>query len=295
MDFYKILGIPKNATKDQIKKAFREKAKKYHPDINPEGSEKFKLITKAYETLINDEKRKQYDLTLKNKTIKDKIEQTIENIFSFDRKVNGRNIYVDIELTYEEAFNGTTKLITYERKEICKECEGKGITENSILKECSLCKGKGKLKTPLLNIICPKCKGRKFIILNPCISCGGSGIKKEIKEKKFHIKPFSSDRLSIIVEDLGDEGINGGKNGNLVLNIKLKKHPFFKKKGLDLYADIFLPKEKRFKENFVKIKNLKGEILKVKIPPGLNSGDILKIKNEGFENKGNIYLTLKYI
>jgi len=298
MDFYKLLGISQDATPEEIKKAFREKAKKYHPDINPEGSEMFKKITKAYETLIDKEKRKIYDESLKEKSLKNKIEDIINTIFSYDSPKKGKDISVNIELSLEEAYSGTIKKINYIRIERCNECNATGITDNSVLKQCSFCKGLGKIKTPFMKIICPKCRGRKFIVLNPCVSCKGKGYVEVNKERKIHIPSFSSDKLILKIEKEGDEGFYGGENGNLNINISLKKHHFYTKKGLDLYAKIYLPQEKKHQENKIKIKNLKNETLIVKIPPNIDNRDVLRISGEGFqkkEHKGNIYIEVNFI
>ncbi len=297
MNYYELLGIAKNASEEEIKKAFREKAKKYHPDVNPEGSEIFKEITKAYETLIDPQKRKLYDQSLKPKSLKQKIESKIDKLFK-SVVINGSNIYIEEKLTLEEAFTGIRKNIIFQRKEICTSCEGSGIGENSIIKECPKCKGKGKIKTPLINIPCPFCKGRKFEILNPCSRCGGKGLIKKDVQLNISVPPFSTDSLMLVLKGEGNKGLNGGKNGDLKIKFSLEKHPFYIKKGLDLYAKVFIPKSKQNKENFIKIKNLKGENIQVKIPKNAENL-ILRITGEGFISKngkkGNIYLSVEYV
>ncbi len=297
MNYYELLGISKNASEEEIKKAFREKAKKYHPDVNPEGSEIFKEITKAYETLIDPQKRKLYDQSLKPKSLKQKIESKIDKIFKAV-VINGNNIYIEEQISLEEAFNGTKKNIFFKRNEVCPDCKGSGIGENSIIKECSKCKGKGKIKTPLIDIPCPFCKGRKFEILNPCSNCGGKGLIKKDVHLSISVPSFSTDRLTLTLKGEGNKGINGGKDGDLQIKFSLKKHHFYIKKGLNLYAEISIPESKKNQENFINIKNLKGENLKVKIPE--NAENItLRITGEGFISKsgekGNIYISVKYV
>jgi molecular chaperone DnaJ len=152
-------------------------------------------------------------------------------------------------------------------------------------------------RSPFLNLPCPFCKGRKITILNPCIKCGGDGIIKKDVELEISVPPFSSDTKTFVLKNEGNHGMYGGKNGDLYIKFKLKKHPFYTKKGLDLYAKIFLPKNKRNQENFIKIKNLKNETLIVKIPPNADN-NILRITGEGFQSedgkKGNIYITVDY-
>ncbi len=298
MDYYKLLGIGKNATPEEIKKAFREKAKKYHPDINPEGSENFKEITKAYETLINPEKRKIYDKSLQSIGIKSKLENLIKKIVKKENPINGSNIVIKEYVTFEEAFNGFKYTVDFFRDSICTACNGTGIGENSILKRCPKCNGKESIKTPLIEIPCPYCKGKGFIVYNPCYECKGKGLKKEKVRKTIDVPPFSYEKFTLVFEGEGNAGKNNGKNGNLYITFRLKQHPFYKKKGLDLHANIYISKEKKYQENTVKIKNLKGEILKVKIPPNCEN-QVLKISGEGFKGKenkrGNIYLQVHYV
>jgi len=299
MNYYEILGVSKKASKEEIKKAFREKAKKYHPDVNPEGADFFKKLVKAYETLIDNEKRQQYDLYLKkNKTLKSTIEEYIDKILSFEKPKNGKDIKINLKISLEEAYNSTEKIISYEKIFKCYHCNETGLSENSILKTCPKCKGKKKILLFGLKIPCPICKEKGFIILNLCIKCKGKGFFTEKIQKKIKIPSFSKDILYLRYKQEGNEGLKGGKNGDLVIKVSLEKHPFYKKKGLNLYGKVYLNKDKLKTGTTIKIKNLKNETLLVKVPAGIEDNTKLVIKNEGFKNDkktGNIYILIKEI
>ena len=179
MDLYRILGVGRNATPEEIKKAFRKKAKQFHPDINPQHQETFKQITQAYNILIDPEKRKKYDETLKDFEKKDFgkiIGDILADFLGFHTKPStGENIRKKINLSVEEGYFGSIKTIKYKRKVKCKECAGRGITSHSRIKECIRCKGQGRIKKAFLEIPCLECFGRGFVIINPCPVCGGSG------------------------------------------------------------------------------------------------------------------------
>ncbi len=296
MDFYKLLRVSRNATQEEIKKAFREKAKKYHPDVNKEGEEYFKLLTKAYETLSDPRKRKEYDKTLYSKPeFLEKVENLLTNLISEDKPKKGKDIKINVEISLEEAFNGTTLNLEYFRLETCPICKGKGLDENSSIEKCRICSGNGHKEILSVKLPCINCKGKGFIVENPCMKCGGKKQIKVKKQKTLKIPSGVDEGFTILFEEEGNEGINNGKNGNLYIKISIKPHPIFEKKGLDLHTKVKLT-EKIKQEGKFSIFNLKGEKLTVSLPFNVQSGDILKIKNEGFKDRygniGNIFVRL---
>ncbi|RUM50442.1 MAG: J domain-containing protein [Hydrogenothermus sp.] len=296
MDFYKLLGVSKDASYEEIKKAFREKAKKYHPDVNKEGEEIFKLLTKAYETLSDPKKRKEYDKTISSKPeILGKIENLLNRFFSEDISKKGKDIKIKVELSLEEAYRGTIIDINYFKVENCPVCKATGLDENSSIEKCQTCNGNGNKNLLSLRIPCPVCKGKGFVIENPCIKCGGRKQIKVKKHKKIKIPAGVETGFTILFENEGNEGLNGGKNGNLYIKIFLKYHPVFEKKGLNLFTKIKLTEKIKQERKFY-IFNLNGEKLTVRLPPNIQAGDIIKIKGEGFKNKngntGDIFVEL---
>ncbi|WP_456402617.1 DnaJ C-terminal domain-containing protein [Persephonella sp.] len=300
MDPYKILGVDRNATPEEIKKAFREKAKKYHPDLNRENEEIFKKIIKAYEILTDPKKEKEFDLRYSSKKFQ-KVERKINSIYSeilgySPSKKKGKNIHKKIFITLEEGFKGTVKKISYSRYEKCSYCGGSGVVSNSILKECEKCKGKGKIKKFLFNILCSNCKGRGFIILNPCDICGGQGRVKIQTEKNIKIPSGIEENHILKIEGGGDYGFNGGGYGDLYLKIKLIKKDNITIKKLDVYRDYYIQKDKAYKGEYITIKNITGESLRIKIPEKTDSPVYLKIKGQGYTdldgNRGDLYIKI---
>ena len=296
MDFYKLLGVSKDSSYGEIKKGFRKKAKKYHPDVNKEGEEIFKLLTKAYETLSDPKKRKKYDKTISSKPeILGKIENLLNRFISEDIPKKRKDIKIKVELSLEEAYRGTIIDINYFKVENCPVCKATGLDENSSIEKCQTCNGNGNKNLLSLRIPCPVCKGKGFVIENPCIKCGGRKQIKVKKHKKIKIPAGVETGFTILFENEGNEGLNGGKNGDLYINIFLKHHPVFEKKGLNLFTKIKLT-EKIKQERKFSIFNLNGEKLTVKLPPNIQAGDIIKIKGEGFKDKngntGNIFVEL---
>ena len=295
MDFYKLLGVSPNASKEEIKKAFREKAKKYHPDLNPKNQELFKRIIEAYETLTNDNKRKEYDLKLKSKSVKSRIDEELKDIFNLKGKIKGKDIKRTIFITLKEGFEGSYKKISYTKRKICPNCNGTRTTENSFLRKCSSCKGTGKIKKWLLNISCLKCKGKGYIIINPCEYCGGEGLIKTEVEKSFYIPPGIQENHILKLDEEGNE-IYKGVPGDLLIKVKFNRSKDIKIKGKDIYRELKLPKEKAKAGEYILIKNFKNETITIQLPENIKEETVLKIRGEGYKNMngeiGDLYLKI---
>ncbi len=291
MDFYKILGVRKDATEEEIKKAFREKARKYHPDLNKEYSDYFKKITEAYNTLIDSEKRKEYDSYFLQKEVKIKtvLEDKLAEFLGYTTKpLKGTDVYTKVYIDLEEGYSGADKEIRYKRKVECSSCSGTGITSESIIRKCEKCEGKGKVKKLGINIPCLNCFGRGIIIYNPCKSCVGKGYINVTEKKKVKIPSGIGENKFLLLENGGNCGKYGGKYGNLYIKIKFNKHPVFNKKGKDLYTEYAVQKEKAYQGTYIFIKNLNNEKLTIKVPEKTTSPITLKLKGEGYRDiKGN--------
>lgn len=314
-DYYEILGVSKNATKDEIKSAFRKKARTLHPDVNkaPDAEEKFKELGKAYETLMDDNKRATYDRYgedgLKNAgfdtggpfaggfgDLNDIFNSFFGGMGGFgfggrpdpNAPVEGDDLRLDIEIEFEQAVFGCEKEIKFDHLELCPSCNGTGAEKGSKPVTCPTCHGSGQVKqvmrTPLGSIAqivtCPDCHGAGKKITNPCKACKGQG--KIQKEKKINIKiPAGVDNMSKIrVSHEGDAGTNGGPAGDLYVVLHVKSSDYFKREGNDVYSRLDVTQAQAALGDEVIVKTLDGE-QKITVQAGVQSGNSIKIKGAG--------------
>ena len=315
-DYYEILEVSREASKEEIKSAFRKKARTLHPDVNkaPDAEEKFKELGKAYETLMDDNKRATYDRYgedgLKNAgfdtggpfaggfgDLNDIFNSFFGGFSGFgfgggrmdhNAQVEGDDLRLDIEIDFEEAVFGTNKEIKFDHLENCPECNGTGAEKGTQPVTCPTCHGTGQVqqvtRTPLGSIAqivtCPDCHGTGKKITSPCKACKGAG--KVTREKKIEIKiPAGVDNLSKIrVSGEGDAGTNGGRAGDLFVVLHVKPSKYFKRDGNEVYSKLDISPAQAVLGDEVVIKTLDGE-QKIQIAPGVQSGNTVKIKNAG--------------
>lgn len=314
-DYYEILGVEKNATKDEIKSAFRRKARTLHPDVNkaPDAEEKFKELGKAYDTLMDDNKRATYDRYgedgLKNAgfntngpfeggfgDLNDIFNSFFGGFGGFgfggrpdpNAPQSGDDIRADIEVTFEEAVFGVNKEVKFDHLELCPECGGTGAEKGSKPITCPTCGGTGQVKTVARTPLgaftqispCPDCHGTGQKISNPCKACKGYG--KIEKEKKIEIKiPAGVDNHSKIrVSGEGDAGTNGGRAGDLYVILHVKPSEYYTRDGVDVYTKLQISPAQAALGDEVVIKTLDGD-QKIQIHAGIQNGNTIKIKNAG--------------
>lgn len=293
MNFYKLLGIPFNATEEDIKKAYRKKVKLFHPDINPDGEEIFKILNIAYETLINPEKRTQYDKLINGSSIFKIFEEKLLDFFGFtDKPLKGTDIKTTIKVSLEDGLLGKEKTIKYKRKVICPECDGNAITKYSKIEKCFKCDGKGRINTKLGKILCFNCLGKGFMIKNPCKSCKGLGYIKKDEFITFKVPIGIQTGDKIKIKNMGNCGLNGGNNGDLIIRFILDTG-IYEKKGDDLILNIKFEKDISEYE-YIRIKNPLNETIQIKIPPNITKSQLIKLKEEGYITKSgertNLYI-----
>ena len=291
-DYYEILGVTKEATKEEIKVAFRQKARKLHPDVNkaPDAEERFKELGKAYETLSDDNKRATYDRYgeegLKNAgfdtngpfaggfgDINDIFESFFGGFGGFgfggggvdpNAPQRGDDLRYDVKLKFEEAAFGINREIKFDHLETCPDCHGTGAEAGTQKKTCPQCNGSGQVKTvtrtPLGNFAqittCPHCKGKGQVIDKPCKTCIGHG--QVNKEKKVEIKiPACVDNMSKIrVSKEGDCGINGGPNGDLFVVIHVEPSNYYKRDGINVFTELEISPAQAVVGDIISIKTL---------------------------------------
>ena len=332
-DYYEVLGVNKSSSPDEIKKAYRKLAKKYHPDLNPddkEGAEaKFKEATEAYEVLGDPQKKQQYDQfghAAFDQTAGGGYGGGFGGFDGFDmgdifssffgggfggQRQNpnaprrGRDLTYSIDLSFEEACFGTEREITINHLEKCEKCHGSGSAEGSTPTTCPTCHGSGQVKsvqrTPLGNFqsvrTCDTCGGSGKIIKNPCPSCGGNGNARKNKKVRVKIPAGIDNGQQVYVRNEGDAGTNGGPNGDLILSVRVKNHKLFIRQGYDILCDYPISFVQATLGAEVQVPTIDGKVA-YNIPEGTQSGTVFRLKGKGVTKinstqRGDQYVTIR--
>ena len=318
-DYYQILGVAKNASIDEIKKAYRKLAMQYHPDRNPgnkEAEAKFKEATEAYEVLKDDQKRSAYD-----KFGHQAFEQgggsrggnggghggfdgfDFNDIFSNFSDIfgemggggrqakkrsaaqRGSDIRYNLEISLEEAFRGVTEKISFSIPSACEPCKGSGAQNGEKPSECTSCKGSGRVRAQqgffVVERTCDNCAGTGQVIKNPCKTCRGQG--RANKDKTLSVKiPAGVDEGSRIrLSGEGEAGIRGGEAGDLYVFITIRKHQFFTRKENDIYFEIPIKFTTAALGGEIEIPTIDSSKAKLKIPEGSQNHDQFRLKSKG--------------
>lgn len=310
-DYYEILGVLRNASQDEIKQAYRNMALKYHPDRNPnnkESEQKFKDAAEAYEVLSDKEKREKYD-TFGHEGLKGYARRgftDFEDIFSAFGDIfgedslfgdffgvgtrrrrgpsKGLSLRVELEINLKEAVSGIEKTIDIYRNEICNVCGGSGAKPGTSPAECKVCKGRGEIlqSSGFFSIrqTCSKCGGIGKVITIPCPECKGRGAVKKNREIKVKIPAGIEDATRLRLTGEGEPSREGGPPGDLFCDIYIKQHPFFVRRGDDLYCEIPIGYTQAVLGGEIDVPTIDGKAT-LKIPKGTQSGQILRLKGLG--------------
>lgn len=311
-DFYEVLGVDRNASKQQIKSAYRKKAVDFHPDRNKgdkEAEEKFKEAAEAYSVLSDDDKRAHYDRFghaaaqgngaggfsgFDPETFGD-FSDILGDFFGFgdvfggsrgrrSRSARGNDLRYDLTVEFEEAVFGFTPKIKVRKAETCADCGGTGADPAHGTETCSACGGQGQIRFQqgffTVSRPCGTCRGTGKIIKSPCKTCGGSGRvqKEKVLEVRIPAGVESGNKLRITGE--GEPGSNGGPPGDLYVFITVKEHPFFKRKGEHIHCEIPVTIAQAALGAVVQVPTLQGKE-KLKIPEGTQSGTVFRFKGRG--------------
>ncbi|NYV64535.1 molecular chaperone DnaJ [Bacillus sp. Gen3] len=313
-DYYEVLGLEKNASKEEIKKAYRKLSKKYHPDINKEAGadEKFKEVKEAYEVLSDDQKRDQYDRfghTDPNQGFGGfgngdfggfgGFEDIFSTFFgggsSRRRDPNaprqGADLQYTMSLEFEEAVFGKETVIEIPREENCDTCHGTGAKPGTKPETCSHCHGSGQLNTeqntPFGKIVnrrvCNYCNGTGKMIKDKCKTCGGTGKVKKRRKINVKIPAGVDDGQQLRVSGQGEPGINGGPAGDLYIVFHVKEHEFFERDGDDIYCEVPLTFSQAALGDEIEVPTLHGKV-KLKVPSGTQTGTKFRLRGKGVPN-----------
>jgi molecular chaperone DnaJ len=304
-DYYEILGVPRNATADDIKAAFRKLARQFHPDVNKEhdAEEKFKEINEAYSVLSDTDKRARYDRFgraglgdmggVQDYSVH--FEDIFEELFGFGSRGGrrnaprrGRDLQMAVYLSFEEAIFGVEKEIQFERDETCSTCRGNGAEPGTSVNTCSTCGGRGEVRqvrqTFIMQMVetvtCPNCQGRGQIIEKLCHICAGRGLERKQVKKKVSIPAGVDNGMQIRLPGEGQPGTNNGPAGNLFLVVDVKPHEYFKRKGEDILLDLDINLAQAALGADIEVPTVDGKE-KLSIPAGTQPGKVFTLRGKG--------------
>ena len=322
-DYYEVLGLDKNADADAIKRAYRQLAKKYHPDLNPgdaEAEKNFKEVNEAYSILSDADKKAKYDQF--GHAAFDPTAGAggyggggysggfgdfgdLGDIFgSFfggggggranaNAPRRGENVLSRLELTFEEAAFGCEKEVAAQRIESCSVCNGSGSSDG-VIETCTQCGGRGQVRT-VQNFMgmqmqstttCPMCSGRGKMVKNPCNTCKGKGKVRKTNRVKVKIPAGVDAGQSVRVRGEGNVGSNGGINGDLLVEIYIKRHPIFEREYMDVLCEVPITFTQAALGAEIEVPTIDGKV-KYEIPEGTQTGKEFVLRDKGIPEVGN--------
>ncbi len=321
-DYYEVLGVEKGASADEIKKAYRKSAMKYHPDRNPgdkEAEEKFKELGEAYEVLSDDEKRSRYDQFGFagvdpsygggaggfgggfggfggfdfGDIFGDFFGGGTRRQSTQNAPRRGENVGARLDLTFEEAAFGVEKEVSAQRIENCSVCNGTGSADGQI-ETCSQCRGSGQVRTVQTimgmqmqsTTTCPQCSGRGKIVKNPCNTCRGKGKVRRTQKVKVKVPAGINEGQTVRIRGEGCVGSNGGPNGDLMVDIYIKRHPIFERDGIHVYCEVPITFTQAALGAEIEIPTLDGRV-KFDLPEGTQTGKVFALSGRGIPMVNN--------
>lgn len=307
-DYYAVLGVGRGASADEIRKAYRELAKQYHPDRNngDGAAEQFKELQEAYEVLSDREKRSTYDRFGHIDTNGGLggspfgaagfgIEDIFDSFFGTrsatgqrQRVHRGDDLRVDIKLTFEESAFGMSREISFAKLEVCGPCGGNGIEPGSTPISCVRCGGTGEVRRVHQNFfgqfvnvsVCDRCEGRGSVITDPCKGCRGRGAVRSTRRLQVSVPAGIEDGSQIRLSSEGDTGPQGGPPGNLYIVIHVEPHRYFRRQGNDLLLEVRIDFPKAALGEEIEIPTLE-EPATIKVPAGSQSGRVIRLRGKG--------------
>ncbi|MBR0542707.1 MAG: molecular chaperone DnaJ [Clostridia bacterium] len=322
-DYYEVLGVDRNATEDEIKKAYRQTAKKYHPDLHPgdkQAEEKFKEANEAYEVLSDAEKKARYD-QFGHAGVDPNygagqggysagfggMDFDLGDIFSSffgggfgggrsnpNAPQRGSDTQASVTISFEEAAKGCKRTVETMKIDVCDECHGSGCAAGSSPKTCPDCHGSGHVtaqqRTPFGVIqtqkTCSRCNGRGTVIDNPCKKCHGAGRVRKPSSIEISIPAGIDDRQVINARGQGNKGVNGGPAGDLRVVVNVRPHPIFEREGYNVWVEMHISYPEAVLGCELEVPTIDGKV-KYNVPAGTQSGDVFKLRNKGIQTLNN--------
>src|SRR5271155_2440546 len=329
-DFYDVLGVARDASADQIKSAYRKAALKWHPDRNPENKEEaeinFRMASEAYTVLSDPQKRPVYDRFGHaglggrgfegggfNSVIFEEFHDILGDLFGFDqaaggggrrargsRGQRGADLRYDMSLSFEDAAAGVNTKIRLVRRENCESCKGTGAKPGTGMTACKTCGGRGQMAYQQgffsITRTCPACQGAGQVIREACETCRGQARIERERTLEVGVPAGVDSGTRLRMTGQGEPGTNGGPAGDLYIFLEVKEHPFFERRGADLYCTIPVSISQATLGDTIKVPTLAAEE-DLEIPEGTQSGQIFRKKSKGLPNphggKGDLYINVR--
>ena len=323
-DYYELLGVDRDATQDEIKKAFYKKARKVHPDVNdsPDAEEEFKKLNEAYAVLSDDEKRAQYDrfgsvdgqqAYSGNVDFSDLWGSGFGSIFDSifgtgaaggaQARTSGRNMAIGLHISLEEVATGVSKQVSYDRLAPCNECNGTGISAGGYVETCSTCNGRGVVVTTQRTMlgsmqtqnVCPDCGGMGQVVRKPCPACDGDGRVPQKEQVSVRVPKGIRDGQQVRISNMGEAGIRGDHCGDLMVKVYVDENDYFQREGDDLHTRVNITMFQAALGGSIEIEGiLPDEEVEIEIEPGTQNDDVVRVREKGLpryesEARGDLY------
>jgi molecular chaperone DnaJ len=311
-DYYEVLGVPRNASEQEIKSAYRKLALKYHPDRNPgdkQAEERFKEAAEAYGVLCDADKRRRYDAYGHagvsgaagggfDPTIFADFSDILGDFFGFGDVFGtrrrgprrGQDLRYNLEISFEEAAFGTETQIRIPRTESCSSCGGSGAAPGTKPATCPSCRGTGQVtfQQGFFSVArtCSQCRGSGRIIHEPCKSCGGNGQVAVERNLQLKIPAGVDNGSQLRISGEGEPGTQGGPPGDLYVVVRVQEHAFFKRDGTSLYCEMPVSVPQAALGATLEVPTLEGGTTKVHLPEGTQSGTVLRVRGQGVHSLG---------
>jgi molecular chaperone DnaJ len=309
-DYYDVLGVPRGASKDELKRAFRQLARQYHPDVSsvPDAEDRFKEINEAYQILSDDQKRAAYDryghagvnggmpsggFSGGFPGFEDIFEEIFGGFgFGGGRRrrgpVAGRDLRADLQIDFQQAVFGAEVPIDVNRREACAVCKGSGAEPGTSPHTCPDCNGTGQVRRVqqtlgfnMVNVVdCPRCGGRGQIVDHPCHDCRGQGIVNATRKLNVKVPPGVDDGMQIRLSNEGEPSPNGGPMGDLYVVLHVTPHEFFKRREHDLILEVSINLAQAALGDVIRVPTLEGDA-EVTVPAGTQFGKVIRMRDKG--------------